>query len=162
MRQVYNYQKKLLAVASSETDPAAAKAQIASLLNQSLASLTPAQKKKIGETGPLLRAQSAALVSPWFHYFLTYDPAPTLKQVHCPVLAVDGSLDLQVPPAENLAAIGAALKAGGNRDVTTTELPGLNHLFQTAKTGSPSEYGVIEETLAPALLKVVGDWVGAH
>ena len=155
-------EKKLLAVAATEADPLAARTQIAALLAQSLAALTPAQKKKIGNTGPLLQAQSAALVSPWFHYFLTYDPAPTLRQVHCPVLALDGSLDLQVPPAENLAAIGAALKAGGNADVTTTELPGLNHLFQTAKTGSPSEYGTIEETVAPALLKTVGDWVGAH
>ena len=155
-------EKKLLAVAATEADPLAARTQIAALLTQSLAALTPAQKKKIGDTGPLLQAQSAALVSPWFHYFLTYDPAPTLRQVHCPVLALDGSLDLQVPPAENLAAIRSALKAGGNADVTTTELPGLNHLFQTAKTGSPSEYGTIEETVAPALLKTVGDWVGAH
>jgi len=155
-------EKKLLAVAATEADPLAARTQIAALLAQSLAALTPAQKKKIGNTGPLLQAQSAALVSPWFHYFLTYDPAPTLRQVHCPVLALGGSLDLQVPPAENLAAIRSALKAGGNADVTTTELPGLNHLFQTAKTGSPSEYGTIEETVAPALLKTVGDWVGAH
>ena len=155
-------EKKLLAVAATEADPIAARTQIAALLTQSLAALTPAQKKKIGDTGPLLQAQSAALVSPWFRYFLTYDPAPTLRQVRCPVLALDGSLDLQVPPAENLAAIGAALKAGGNADVTTTELPGLNHLFQTAKTGAPSEYGTIEETLSPTLLQTVGDWVGAH
>ena len=155
-------EKKLLGIAATEADPGVARTQIAALLAQSLAALTPAQKKKIGNTGPLLQAQSAALVSPWFHYFLTYDPAPTLRQVHCPVLALDGSLDLQVPPAENLAAIRSALKAGGNADVTTTEMPGLNHLFQTAKTGSPSEYGTIEETVAPALLQTVGDWVGAH
>ena len=155
-------EKKLLTVAARETDPAAAKTQIAVLMSQALALLTPAQKKKIGDAGPLLQAQSAALVSPWFRYFLTYDPAPTLEQVHCPVLALDGSLDLQVPPAENLTAIAAALKAGGNTAVTTTELPGLNHLFQTAKTGSPSEYGTIQETMAPALLAAVGDWVGAR
>ena len=155
-------EKKLLAVAAHETDPAAAKTRIASLLNQTLTALTPAQRKKIGDTHPLLQAQSAALASPWFHYFLTYDPAPTLKQVHCPVLALDGSLDLQVPPAENLAAISTALKAGGNTDVTTTELPGLNHLFQTATTGSPSEYGTIEETLAPVVLTTVGDWIAAR
>lgn len=152
-------EKKLLAVAAHETDPAAARAQIAVLMRRALALLTPARRKKMGNPGPLLRAQSAGLVSPWFHYFLTYDPAPALKQVHCPVLALDGSLDLQVPPAENLAAIAASLKAGGNADVTTTEMPGLNHLFQTAKTGSPSEYGTIGETLSPALLAAVGDWV---
>jgi pimeloyl-ACP methyl ester carboxylesterase len=155
-------EKKLLAVAAHETDPAAARTQIQALMRQAMATMTPAQKKTMGDPAPLIRAQSAALASPWFHFFLTYDPAPTLKQVHCPVLALDGSLDLQVPPSENLAAIGAALKAGGAADVTTTELPGLNHLFQTAKTGSPSEYGRIEETLAPVLLTTVGDWIAAR
>lgn len=155
-------EKKLLAVAAHETDPATARTQIQALMRQAMETMTPAQKKAMGDPAPLIRAQSAALASPWFHFFLTYDPAPTLKQVHCPVLALDGSRDLQVPPAENLAAIGAALKAGGNTDVTTTELPGLNHLFQTAKTGSPLEYGRIEETLAPVLLTTVGDWIAVR
>lgn len=153
---------KILAVAARESDPAAARTKVAALLRHALATMTPAQRKAMGDPGPLIRAQSAAVASPWFRFFLTYDPVPTLKQVRCPVLALDGSLDLQVPPSENLAAIGAALKAGGNADVTTTELPGLNHLFQTAKTGSPSEYGRIEETLAPALLATVGDWIAAR
>ena len=152
-------EKAVLAVAVHEPNADAARIKIEALMRQAFAAATPAQKKAAGDPTLLIRAQSAALVSPWFRYFLAYDPAPTLQQVHCPVLALDGSLDLQVPPAENLAAIGAALKAGGNTDVTTTELPGLNHLFQTAHTGSPSEYGKIEETLSPTLLKVVGDWV---
>jgi hypothetical protein len=38
-------------------------------------------------------------------------------------------------------------------------LPGLNHLFQTAKTGSPAEYGKIEETFSPVALKTIGDWI---
>ncbi len=155
-------EKKLLAIAARETDPAAARTQIQALMRQALATMTPAQKKAMGDPALIIQAQSAALASPWFRFFLTYDPVPTLKQVRCPVLALDGSLDLQVPPAENLAAIGAALKAGGNGDVTTTELPGLNHLFQTAHTGSPSEYGRIEETLAPVLLTTVGDWIAAR
>jgi len=155
-------EKKMLAAAARETDPAAVRARIASLLTQSLALMTPAQKKEIGDPAVFLRAQSAVMASPWFRYFLTYDPAPALKRVRCPVLALGGSLDLQVPPAENLAAIGAALRAGGNADVTTTEMPGLNHLFQTARTGSPSEYGRIEETMAPAALSTVGDWIAAR
>lgn len=153
---------KLLAAAAQEPDPAAVRTKVAALLRRALATMTPAQKKAMGDPDALIRAQSAALALPWMRYFLTYDPAPTLTQVHCPVLALDGSLDLQVPPSENLAAIGAALKAGGNADVTTTELPGLNHLFQRAKTGAPSEYGQIEETLAPVLLATVGDWIAAR
>jgi pimeloyl-ACP methyl ester carboxylesterase len=107
------------------------------------------------------RAIMAAMVaSPWFRFFLDYDPAPVLRQVQCPVLAINGSLDLQVPPKEDLAAIRAALAA--NPDATVLELPGLNHLFQTAKTGSPAEYAQIEETIAPSALALIGDWVQKH
>jgi fermentation-respiration switch protein FrsA (DUF1100 family) len=95
-------------------------------------------------------------------FFLTYDPKPTLMQVKCPVLAINGEKDLQVPPEENLQAIEEALKAGGNKDYTVKELPGLNHLFQTAKTGSPSEYAAIEETISPTALEVIGNWISEH
>ena len=80
-----------------------------------------------------LDAQIQALLSPWMRFFLTYDPKPTLMKVKCPVLAINGEKDLQVPPEENLRAIEDALKAGGNKDYTVKELPGLNHLFQTAQ-----------------------------
>ena len=64
-----------------------------------------------------------------------------------------------MPCKANLDAIAAALKAGGNKDFTVKELPHLNHLFQTCKTGAGSEYGAIEETLAPAVLEAVADWI---
>lgn len=100
------------------------------------------------------------LASPWFRFFLSYDPAPAFKQVKCPVLALNGAKDLQVPPKEDLAAIKAAL--AGNPDVTIIELPGLNHLFQTADTGAPSEYANIEETIAPSVLETISDWIIKH
>jgi pimeloyl-ACP methyl ester carboxylesterase len=122
-----------------------------------------AAKEKPGEeAGHLPAAQEASLhmmLSPWFRFFLTYDPRPALKKVKCPVLAIDGERDLQVPPKENLHAIEDALKEGGNRDYTVKDLPKLNHLFQTSQTGSPAEYGQIEETFSPVALKVIGDWV---
>ena len=99
------------------------------------------------------------LESPWFRFFLSFDPRPTLAKVQCPVLALNGEKDLQVPPKENLEEIAKAIKKGGNTRVTTQQLPGLNHLFQTCKTGSVAEYSQIEETIAPAALKVIGDWV---
>ena len=102
----------------------------------------------------------ARITDPWMYYFLRYDPVPTLQKVRVPVLAIDGSLDLQVEPKENLAAIKSALK--DDADVTVSELPGLNHLFQDARTGAPGEYGEIEETFAPSALKIVTDWVVAH
>ena len=75
------------------------------------------------------------------------------------VLAINGSLDTQVPPGPNLGAIRNALAEAGNDDVTVEELDGLNHLFQTAATGSPAEYAQIEETFAPAVLDLITSWV---
>ena len=100
--------------------------------------------------------------SPWFRFFIDYDPRPALRQVKCPVLALNGSVDLQVPPRQNLPEIQKALKAGGNRDFETHELPGLNHLFQNSTTGSPAEYGKIEETFSPAALKAMREWIVAR
>lgn len=75
------------------------------------------------------------------------------------MLALNGAKDLQVPPKENLGEIRKALGKGGNRQVTIKEIPGLNHLFQTCKTGAVSEYGEIEETIAPAALTLIADWI---
>jgi uncharacterized protein len=108
---------------------------------------------------PELGAQVKALTSPWFLYFLTYDPAPTLRKVKCPVLVLSGEKDLQVPPAQNLPVIRKALEEGGNKNFEIVELPELNHLFQTAKTGSPMEYGVIEETMSPVALEKMTGWI---
>jgi len=106
---------------------------------------------------------SAALVkqssSPWLRYFALYDPAPALEKVTCPVLAMGGELDLQVPVDQNLPAIEAALKKGGNKDYTVLRLPGLNHLFQTCKKGTPGEYAQIEETMSPVALDAIAAWV---
>ncbi len=102
------------------------------------------------------------LTSPWFRYFLTLDPRDALRKVRCPVLALNGAKDLQVPPGQNLAEIERALKDGGNNDATVKELPGLNHLFQHCETGSPAEYATIEETMSPEVLEIVAGWVRAH
>ena len=114
--------------------------------------------------GQMTQAQAdaafAAITTPWFYEFIRTDPRPMLEQVKVPVLAINGGLDTQVPAKEDLAAIRDALK--NNADVTITEMPGLNHLFQTATTGAPSEYLQIEETMSPVALKTITDWVGAH
>jgi uncharacterized protein len=95
----------------------------------------------------------------WFRYFLTYDPATALRKVTCPVLAINGSLDKQVLPDQNLPQIRKALQEAGNTHVEIDELPGLNHLFQTAKTGSPTEYAQIEETMSPVALEKMANWI---
>ena len=104
-------------------------------------------------------AQIKQITSAWFRYFLTYDPATALRKVTCPVLAINGALDKQVLPSQNLPAIRKALAESGNPHVEVDELPGLNHLFQTAKTGSPAEYAQIEETMSPVALDKMAIWI---
>jgi len=99
------------------------------------------------------------LTSPWMKFFLTYDPAPTLEKVKCPVLAINGEKDLQVPPKQNLPPIRKALATSGNKNYEVDELPGLNHLFQTANTGSVNEYADIEETMSPVAMEKMASWI---
>jgi pimeloyl-ACP methyl ester carboxylesterase len=149
-------QQLLFGILKEEKDPKKAAERIQEVVKKELEKL-PDEKKK--GAGGAMKAQLTMLLSPWFRYFLTYDPAPALRATKCPVLAVCGEKDLQVPPKENLAAIEKALKEGGNKDYTIREFPGLNHLFQTCKTGAPTEYAVIEETVAPAVLNTVSEWI---
>lgn len=107
----------------------------------------------------LVQQRAMATLTPWMRSFMLVDPAADFERVRCPVLALNGELDLQVDPEGNLGAMRAALARGGNTDVEIVRLPGLNHLFQEAKTGHPSEYGQIRETFSPKALAVMTDWL---
>jgi pimeloyl-ACP methyl ester carboxylesterase len=153
-------QKRLIDIIVQEKDEKAARSKLATALQEIRSALSDSDRKPLSNSpGGLSEAAVDAFNNAWFRYFLTYDPRPALRRVRCPVLAINGEKDLQVPAKENLAQIEKALKAGGNRNVKTVELPGLNHLFQPCKTGSPSEYGTIETTIAPEALKKIGDWI---
>jgi pimeloyl-ACP methyl ester carboxylesterase len=99
------------------------------------------------------------LMDPWLRFYVSHDPRTILRDVDVPVLALAGAKDQQIPPDTNQAAIAEALNADENPAVSVRTLDGLNHLFQTADTGAPSEYGRIEETFAPTALDVIGNWI---
>jgi uncharacterized protein len=103
--------------------------------------------------------QIELLSSAWYRYFLTYDPAPILQKVKCPVLAMNGDKDVQVPSKDNLEGIYNALTTGGNTNVTIREIPGLNHAFQECVTGMPDEYGRIEQTFSPPTMTELHQWI---
>jgi pimeloyl-ACP methyl ester carboxylesterase len=157
-------QNKLFDIVEAEPDPTAAAPKLLAALKESVATLPPEVRAQAAQetSDQALQAQVAQVNSPWMRFFLTYDPRPTLEKVHVPVLALDGEKDLQVPPKQDLTEIEAALRRGGNKDVTTELLPGLNHLFQHATTGSPSEYAQIEETFAPEAMQIVSSWILAR
>ncbi len=96
----------------------------------------------------------------WERWMVRHDPADALRRVKVPVLALGGSKDLWVEPRTNLAAIRAAL--AGDSDVTVVELPGLNHGFQTARTGAAAESDTLDETFAPSALNRIADWIVAR
>ncbi len=155
-------QEQIFAVLKKEENNESAIKKLRIIYEDALAGLSEEEKESIGDLEVYMESQIQKVLSPWFRFFLTYDPKPTLMKVKCPVLAINGEKDLQVPPKENLSAIEEALLAGGNEDYTIKELQGLNHLFQTAETGSPSEYARIEETISPTALKLIGDWIIEH
>ena len=109
-----------------------------------------------------VKLQVNQITTPWMQYFIKYNPAPALEKLSCPVLALNGEKDLQVPPKENLEAIKKALSKGGNKKSTIIELPNLNHLFQECKTGSPTEYATIEQTISPTALVEIINWLRAQ
>lgn len=150
-------QEKLFAVVKEETDAQVAGERIRDILADAAAVGLPAVP--VGDDD--IDSQIKTLLSPWFRFFLVHDPLPVLRQVRCPVLALNGEKDLQVA-SHNLAAVRDALLEGGNTDVTAEVLPGLNHLFQPCETGFTLEYAQIETTIAPTVLDMIGAWLVEH
>ena len=152
--QSLDFDKKAYALVREEKDQTTLEKKIAAMVVSS--GMTPDQLPAS------VAAQIHMLSSPWFRYFLDYDPLPALQKVKCPVLALDGERDLQVSAKDNLPLIQKTLEDAGNKDVTTKALPELNHLFQHAESGTPIEYGTIEETISPEVLQMIADWIGKH
>ncbi|HKQ59879.1 MAG TPA: alpha/beta hydrolase [Candidatus Polarisedimenticolaceae bacterium] len=142
---------KIYAILKEEKDPAALRRRVRELLAESA-----------GMPEDVLETQLQAATSAWLRFFVGYDPRPALARVHVPLLALGGELDLQVPASENLEAIRTTLEAAEHQDHTVRALPGLNHLFQPARTGSPSEYPSIEQTFAPDALNAISAWILSH
>jgi uncharacterized protein len=152
-------QEMIFTILKQEKDSAVVEKKLREEFDKRVAGASEAEKPKARQAA---EAQIKQALSPWFRYFLTCDPRQALAKVKCPVLALNGENDMQVPVTENLREIESTLKAAGNKDVTVVRMPRLNHLFQTSETGSPSEYGKIEETFAPVALKTIGDWILKH
>ena len=142
------FQKKVFEVVLNEKEAETAGARLVEIYREEYPDLT---KEKI-------EAGINRLISPWFVYSLSYDPSTTLKSLRCPVLVIFGGKDVQVPPEGNAKAIRHALAASESEDYRVEIIPDLNHLMQTSITGSPEEYGKIEETISPILLEVIGSW----
>jgi len=133
------------------------------IMKEELDKMPDTAKAEIAKVGmDTVLGQLSLFDKPWFKTFINHDPRTVLRQVKCPVLALNGERDLQVPCEDNLREIAIALKEAGNTQATTKAFPKLNHLFQTCTTGSVSEYAKIEETMNPEVLKTIAEWILAR
>ena len=124
----------------------------------------PSQRPAAGDIATLSeRLVSHSLVglrSPWMRAFIGFDPSTALRRVHCPVFAVFGGRDLQVPQAVNRARLETALKEAKNQNVTVQVYPEANHLFMKAVTGQPAEYATLPKAFVAPLLDDMAAWIG--
>lgn len=123
------------------------------------AALPEAQRLSPAEQEAAVAAQLTS-ITPNFRAFITYDPRPALEALNVPVLAFYGGKDVQVPPRQSAPVLRRILS--DKADATIRVFPDLNHLMQPAATGGLEEYAQIETTLAPAVLELVTDWLGAR
>jgi len=151
--------KKIYAVLMKESNQEVAADKIKKILQRHVKKLSQEEKQAAGLSEEYIRQMVNQVNSNWFRTFLKIDPVNYLKEITCPVLALNGSLDLQVLPDENLSVIEQTLILAGNPAVTVIEPAGLNHLFQPARTGLPGEYGQIETTFDPAVLQLITDFI---
>ena len=151
---MHSWYTRLYAVVREDTDHATAEAKIRALH----ATLTKDEKDKLGWPDHELDREIADQLRYHWRCDLRYDPRATLMKVRCPVLALNGEKDMQVPAQENLAIIEEALRAGGNTRFMVQEFPGLNHAFRTEQAG----HGSNDETVSPVVLQTISDWIRAQ
>jgi len=151
--------EKIYKVLKKENDDEKASEKIRKILEKEAKNMSDEEKVKNNLRRYEIDAYIKTSVSPWFRYFLTFNPRPYLLEVKCPVLALNGEKDLQVTPEENLEAIEQAMIFGANPNYKILEMPGLNHLFQKAESGAPAEYSTIEETISPEVLDIITKWI---
>lgn len=146
-------------IISKSKDATEAKKQLVDYYKKAIEALPEDKRPTQQEAEEGISTQISAITGTWMYFFIKHDPYPNLKNVKCPVLALNGEKDLQVPPKENLEALKKGIELGKNKNVTTKQLANMNHLFQECKTGSPSEYATIEQTMSPIALNEISTWI---
>jgi hypothetical protein len=150
-----NWRRKIYRLAAEDTDSATATEKLWNLYS----GLSEDEIKRLNWPRGRHEAQIKQVLNPWWRYVLRLDNKSVLQKVSCPVLAMYGELDQQVNPDKNILLIEEVVKTSNNKNITVMKFPGLNHLFQTAGTGSEYEYIRIEETFSPKALQYITGWL---
>ncbi len=122
--------------------------------------LQPSTQKKLAPSKEGFYVSIASgYFQPWFRYFINFDPSPFIQKLDCPVLALNGSEDIQVVAQPNLAGFKINLEKGNNQRFEILEFEGLNHLFQSCKECTIAEYAKLEDTFSPTVLEKISHWI---
>lgn len=156
-------QEMIFATVKADTGWDGLRAEIERQIREGIDDLPSEQREAITDLDSFVATRASQQIlgvrSPWFRFFLEYDPTSDLRKVEVPVLAVFAEKDLQVPPAVNLAPMRDALGAAPTEDVTIEVIEGANHLFQAATTGSPNEYATLPKEFIPGFMELVSGWI---
>ncbi len=158
--RLINYQMYNLAM--TEPNPDSLMNKMSGFLIEATADLSETEIEKYGLNKETIRMSAMQLYTPWMKYFLTIRPSEYLQKIKCPVLALNGSLDIQVAADDNLEAIDRYIREGKNYNVKTVKMNGLNHLFQKAEKGTIGEYMVISETFNQLALQEILQFLKAR
>lgn len=150
-----NLNRQAFDAAMTISDNAKAANKIREITDSTIQKLGEETSKKYNLSKKTAEQLVMQVLNPWMKEFIRLNPADYLGKVNCPILALNGESDLQVPMSQNIPAIQKAVAKNKNGKLTVKTFPKLNHLFQTANTGSPSEYARIEETFNEEVLKVI-------
>jgi len=159
IRRVMDDSKKTYHLLKKNPNPPKAAKAIRKYYKKRAEQVPANEQLEYGYTGSGIEIKIEALNSPWFRYFLTFNPEDYLRKVDCPVFALFGDKDVQVVSKENSSAIEHIAKRYKKDNFTIKIYPGKNHLFQNAQKGSLSEYAKIEETISPEVLKDILVWM---
>jgi pimeloyl-ACP methyl ester carboxylesterase len=151
--------RRALPVTRRETDAGQRLEEITAIAEQALAKVPAAERAAVE---PGIRTRVQILASDNFHEDAVTPRRDYLREVRCPVLAVNGGRDVLISAADNAPRLRGSLEQGGNPDATVRILPDLNHMFQTARSGTMEEVADIPETFAPSALQLIGDWITAR
>ena len=163
VQQALRMQERIYESVRADTGWAGVREMLLGAMRQSMEGMSPEQRTASGITDSVLSsrvdAQLGQVRSPWFHRFITYDPAPDIRTIACPMLALYGSLDTQVPPAQSRPVLEQVVASSGKENVAIRTFDGANHLFQAAVTGAPTEYGTLKKEFMPGVLDGITEWL---
>ncbi|NVK55970.1 MAG: alpha/beta fold hydrolase [Alteromonadaceae bacterium] len=156
-------QQRDIAAAYGNPDPAGIYMLMENVAQQIMDGVSAKEiKQQLLDAGfqePMAQRYTGLIANDWGRSFLSYQPATVLPKLTMPVLALNGDKDIQVSAASNIPAMRKLFGESGNNNVTLLTLPGQNHLFQEATTGLPDEYGKLTQTMAPATLATISQWI---